>query len=44
MHCDCQDAEGTTPLMQAAKNGKVNVVDALLEEGAEVNKRKKSGE
>eukprot|EP00090_Calanus_glacialis_P016207 TRINITY_DN25430_c0_g1_i1.p1 TRINITY_DN25430_c0_g1~~TRINITY_DN25430_c0_g1_i1.p1 ORF type:complete len:422 (-),score=115.12 TRINITY_DN25430_c0_g1_i1:289-1554(-) len=40
---DCKDQDGTTPLMLAAGNGRVEVVSLLLEEGADPNIRKNTG-
>ena len=36
-------AEGTTPLMRAAKNGDAATIRLLLEHGADVNARQKNG-
>eukprot|EP00092_Neocalanus_flemingeri_P104019 GFUD01133180.1.p1 GENE.GFUD01133180.1~~GFUD01133180.1.p1 ORF type:complete len:449 (-),score=125.35 GFUD01133180.1:51-1397(-) len=43
VHADSRDQDGTTPLMLAARNGRVKVVSLLLEEGADPNIRKISG-
>ena len=40
---DWQNSDGTTPLMAALANRHVHVADALLDAGADVNRRKWSG-
>ena len=40
---DWQNHDGTTPLMAALDNGHVHVANALLDAGADVNRRKWSG-
>jgi len=40
---DCRDQDGTTPLMLAARNGRVKVVSLLLDEEANPNVRKVTG-
>jgi len=40
---DSRDQDGTTPLMLAAGNGRLEVVSLLLEEGADPNIRKNTG-
>eukprot|EP00092_Neocalanus_flemingeri_P106282 GFUD01136358.1.p1 GENE.GFUD01136358.1~~GFUD01136358.1.p1 ORF type:complete len:440 (-),score=128.58 GFUD01136358.1:156-1475(-) len=43
VHLDSKDQDGTTPLMLAARSGRVKVVSLLLEEGADPNIRKITG-
>ena len=36
---DCEDANGNTPLSEAASGGQAEVIKLLLERGADVNSR-----
>uniref|UniRef100_A0A8D8S235 Ankyrin repeat domain-containing protein 29 n=1 Tax=Cacopsylla melanoneura TaxID=428564 RepID=A0A8D8S235_9HEMI len=43
VHVDCQDKDGTTPLILAVANGHYEVVEELLNQGADPNVRRCTG-
>lgn len=43
IHVDCQDKDGTTPLILAVANGHYQVVEELLKQGADPNIRRCTG-